>query len=712
VNPPIETSPGKPAHSVAEQFFAGGGEMRRRIREHDWASTPLGPIEGWPLTLRSTVDTLLASAFASVVLWGPELIQVYNDGYAQLIGVKHPYALGRGNRVVWPEVWHINEPIYERVLKGETVNREDALYPLARRDGAVEDVYLTICYSPVRDDEGEIAGVLVTMFETTSRVKAAEISAERERLDRELEVERTRLEEVFRQAPAFLAVLRTPDWRFELVNDAYYELVGHRPLIGRTVVEALPEVRDQGFLELLETVVRTGDPFVGREIAISLQRGTGAAEERYLDFVYQPLADGDGNRVGVVAHGHDVTEHTLARRELERVNAELERSTAELRVSEERWRTLFEQAPMPVAVMTGADHTYTLVSPRYAESTSGGRQLVGRPLREVFPELEGQGLIERVDSVYRSGVPWTAMEQRVLIDRNQDGTTEEYWFNLGYQPLRDASGAVYAVASVAYDVTPQVRARLGIEMAREFAEEARREAEEANLAKSAFLTMMSHELRTPLNAVTGYSDLLLIGVRGELNDGQREDVQRIKRSGQYLLGLINDMLNFAKLESGQVEFRLEDVEVAPLLEGLADLIMPQVQSKGLHYRFSRCDVSPVVRVDAEKLRQILLNLLANAVKFTEPGGEVALACGMEGDMVRMTVRDTGRGIPEDQLARVFDPFVQVDRHLTPTSQQGVGLGLSISRDLALGMGGRLEAESVVGEGSAFTLVLPQRSSRA
>jgi PAS domain S-box-containing protein len=714
VNPPIETPPGKiaAASSTAEGYFAGDGEMRRRVREHDWASTPLGPIEGWPLTLRSTVDTLLSTAFASVVLWGPELIQIYNDGYAQLIGVKHPYALGRGNRVVWPEVWGINEPIYERVLKGETVTREDALYPLARRDGALEDVYLTICYSPVRGDDGEIAGALVTMFETTSRVKAAEMAAERERLDRELEVERTRLEQVFKQAPAFLAVLRTPDWRFELVNDAYYQLVGNRPLIGRTIAEALPEVMDQGFIELLEGVVRSGQPFVGREIAIELQRGAGPTEERYLDFVYQPLADGEGNNVGVVAHGHDVTEHTLARRELERVNSELERSTAELRVSEERWRRLFEQAPMPVAVMTGPDHIYTLVSPRYAESTSGGRQLVGRRLREVFPELAEQGLFERVDSVYRSGVPWTAMEHRVLIDRNLDGTLEEYWFNLGYQPLRDASGAVYAVASVAYDVTQQVRARLGIEMAREFAEEARREAEEANLAKSAFLTMMSHELRTPLNAVTGYSDLLLIGVRGELSEGQREDVQRIKRSGQYLLGLINDMLNFAKLESGQVEFRLEDVEVAPLLEGLADLIMPQVQSKGLHYRFSSCEVSPVVHVDAEKLRQILLNLLANAVKFTEAGGEVSLACGLEGDMVRITVRDTGRGIPEDQLARVFDPFVQVDRHLTPTSQQGVGLGLSISRDLALGMGGRLEAESTVGEGSAFTLILPQRTARS
>jgi signal transduction histidine kinase len=258
-----------------------------------------------------------------------------------------------------------------------------------------------------------------------------------------------------------------------------------------------------------------------------------------------------------------------------------------------------------------------------------------------------------------------------------------------------------------HDVTEHTLARRDVEMAREFAEEARREAEEANLAKSAFLTMMSHELRTPLNAVTGYSDLLLIGVRGELNDGQREDVQRIKRSGQYLLGLINDMLNFAKLEAGQVEFNLEEVRLEPLLEGLEDLILPQVRAKGLHYDFSSCGDDPVVRADPEKLRQILLNLLANAVKFTEAGGRVTLACHCDGATLRMTVHDTGRGIPADQLSRVFDPFVQVDRHLTPTSQQGVGLGLSISRDLAIGMGGQLEAESTVGEGSAFTLVLPR-----
>jgi len=681
--------------------------MRRRVREYDWASTPLGPIERWPQALRSTVDTLLASAFPNIVLWGTELIQVYNDAYAPIIGVKHPYALGHGNREVWPEVWNINGPIFERVLAGETVTLEDALYPLARRDGAVEDVYLTLSFSPVRNDEGVIAGVLATMHETTSRVKSQAMAAERERLVRELDVERARLEQVFRQSPAFLAVVRAPDWRFELVNDAYCQLVGDRPLIGRTVAEALPEVLDQGFIELLESVVRSGQAYVGREIPILFtESGNEERRERFLDFVYQPLTDGEGRSVGVVAHGHDVTEHTLARRELERVNTELEQSTAELRSSEERWRNLFEQAPMPVAVLTGPEHIYTLVSPRYAQSPGSGRQLIGRPMRDVFPELVGQGFVERLDSVYRTGVPYTALEQRVRIDRDGDGTPEDYFFNIGYQPLRETSGEVYAVASVAYDVTEQVRARMGIEMAREFAEEARREAEEANHAKSAFLTMMSHELRTPLNAVTGYSDLLLIGVRGALTEGQREDVQRIKRSGQYLLGLINDILNFAKLESGQVEFRLEDTAVLPLLEGLEELILPQVQAKGLRYRYAGCTANPAVHVDPEKVRQILLNLLANAVKFTEPGGEVALTCACADGLVRMSVHDTGRGIPEDQLSRVFDPFVQVDRHLTPSSQQGVGLGLSISRDLAIGMGGQLEAESTVGEGSVFTLTLP------
>ena len=167
------------------------------------------------------------------------------------------------------------------------------------------------------------------------------------------------------------------------------------------------------------------------------------------------------------------------------------------------------------------------------------------------------------------------------------------------------------------------------------------------------------------------------------------------------------MLNFAKLDTDQVEFRIEEIAVKPVLDGLEDLIRPQVDAKRLLYHFKDCEENPVVRADPEKVRQILLNLLANAVKFTEPGGEVTLGCDCASDAVTLSVRDTGRGIEADQLACVFDAFVQVDRHLTPTSQQGVGLGLAISRDLAIGMGGSLEAASEVGRGSTCTLTLPR-----
>jgi signal transduction histidine kinase len=307
-----------------------------------------------------------------------------------------------------------------------------------------------------------------------------------------------------------------------------------------------------------------------------------------------------------------------------------------------------------------------------------------------------------MDRVYETGDPFFASERRVLIDRDGDGSPEELYFDVGYQPLRDDDGRVYAIASVAVEVTKQVQGRRALEAARA-------EAEDANRAKSQFLTTMSHELRTPLNAIAGYSDLLLGGVRGELSGAQIADIERIKRSGQHLLSLINDILNFAKIEAGQVEFDVERTPVSRLITGLDELVAPQVALRGLHIAIVPADPSLVVLGDVEKIRQILLNLLSNAVKFTESGGEIVLTTDADDAVVRISVRDTGRGISSEQLATIFDPFVQVDRHLTPTSQQGVGLGLAISRDLARRMNGELTVDSTLGGGSTFTLTLPRAS---
>jgi PAS domain S-box-containing protein len=245
-----------------------------------------------------------------------------------------------------------------------------------------------------------------------------------------------------------------------------------------------------------------------------------------------------------------------------------------------------------------------------------------------------------------------------------------------------------------------------LEELRDAAERARAEAEAANRSKMDFLAAMSHELRTPLNAIAGYVELIELGIRGPITEEQRGDLERVKRSERYLLSLVNDILNFAKLETGAVTLRSREVRIAPLLQEVDDLMAPQARAKGLSYRTESCDPGLFIHADAEKVQQILLNLTGNAIKFTESGGSITVHCHADARDVTIVVVDTGCGIPPEQLEAIFDPFVQIGRSLTyPIA--GAGLGLAISRDLAHAMGGEITVESVLGEGATFTLVLPR-----
>ena len=235
---------------------------------------------------------------------------------------------------------------------------------------------------------------------------------------------------------------------------------------------------------------------------------------------------------------------------------------------------------------------------------------------------------------------------------------------------------------------------------------AREQADQANRAKGEFLAVMSHELRTPLNAIGGYAELMQLGIRGPITDEQREDLARIQRSQRHLLGLVNEVLNYAKLETGRVRFDVADVPVCEALTSAEGLVAPQARARGLTLAVHDCGPALMVRADPEKLRQILVNLLSNAVKFTDAGGRVEVTCEAAGDSVRILVGDTGIGIPPDKLDDIFEPFVQVRADLTRTAD-GTGLGLAISRDLARGMDGELTAASRPDVGSTFTLTLPR-----
>ena len=318
----------------------------------------------------------------------------------------------------------------------------------------------------------------------------------------------------------------------------------------------------------------------------------------------------------------------------------------------------------------------------------------------------------------------------------KDGS--RFWANVVITALRAPDGELIGFAKVTRDLTERRRAQVqAVEDARSLAmEEAHREAaelrarelsallervkdqtnelerrraeaESANRTKSEFLAAMSHELRTPLNAIAGYVELLMLGVRGEITDAQRADLTRIQRSQQYLLSLINDILNFSRLEAGHVTYRIEPVFLATVLDNVVSMIAPQTAAKALEFHRGECPPFVAAMADAAKVEQVLLNLLSNAVKFTPRGGRVSLSCAWDGDRVTLSVEDTGPGIPTERQDAIFEPFVQLDRTLQ-SPRDGAGLGLAISRDLARGMGGELTVVSRVGVGSTFTLSLPRQ----
>ena len=365
--------------------------------------------------------------------------------------------------------------------------------------------------------------------------------------------------------------------------------------------------------------------------------------------------------------------------------------------SEARYRDLITRAPSIVCELQ-PDGTVELINDAVLSmlgvepSRLDGRNLWRHLVHEDHRQLLEQFLAElRHKDVTGYELPM----------RHRSGKSR--WIAWNSANRYDADGVLTSLVLFGVDVTDRREAEESQRRLAE-AELARARAEAANKAKMEFLAVMSHELRTPLNAIGGYAQLLEMGIKGPVSGSQVEDLRRIRRSQAHLLGLINDIMNFVRLETGRVVFHNAGHKVRDLLDHIEALTGPQVRLNGLTYHAAPCPESLMVWGDRDKIQQILLNLVSNSIKFTAAGGRIELSCEQNGAMVNFNISDTGKGIPGDKLEEIFDPFVQVNPKFT-RPQDGVGLGLAISRDLALGMGGDLIARSTVGVGSTFTLQL-------
>ncbi len=601
------------------------------------------------------------------------------------------------------------------------------------------------------------------LFSDVTASRAA--GRERERLLAALEQERSRLEYVFQHAPAFLAVMRGPDYVFEFVNNAYYQLVGHRALIGKPLYEALPEVRNQGFERLMQWVMNTGKTYIGREQAVLLRRSEDSEpEERYVDFIYLPIIEDGPAPVGVIAHGTDVTEQVRARRDVERARDladRLQRLTAALAATstpEDVAEVVVAQGMQATGATTAvlavrehtldsapdpsADHVILLRQQGLPESLAAqlGRYPISDPgpaavclrtgeaffleTREAviarFPEIRDRW--EKLDTFAFATIPLVVGNQVVAamsftwaFSRTISPEERDFFLALGGQAAQALERARLLAAERA--------ARASAEAERRASERARREADEANHAKSAFLATMSHEIRTPINAQIGYAQLMELGIAGPVTEEQRRYLARLAATSEHLRGLVDDILDLAKIDAGGMTVARELSYTGPLVASALDLVRPQANAKGVRLIDGRPgeEGEPFVG-DEHRVRQILANLLSNAVKFTMPGGTVTVRCGMRSDTppgaelkgggpwTYIEVTDTGIGIAAEDRARIFEPFHQVDSRHT-RQQGGTGLGLAISRRLARLMGGDQTLESTVGVGSTFTLWLPAAPDR-
>lgn len=692
-------------HDQRLSFMAGGGECGELARSIDWAKTPLGPVSSWPTSLRTAVGLVLHSEHPMFLFWGPELIQIYNDAFIPSFGHgKHPKAMGQRGRDCWTENWPIVGPQITRVMNGEhSAWNEDSMVPM-QRNGRLEEVYWTYAYSPIFDDDGvSIGGTIVVCSETTSRV---------------LTERRTRTLRTFADRIATVtAVAELGPMAFEVLRDAALDV----PFVLGYTLDSLgllvPRDATHESPELVETV----NEALAAHITSFARDGTSLPFSSTLTFPpidlwshnssLEPLKEAlvvlgprqektETQELIVFGLSPSLPFDDSYREHLEllvesitQTHCRIEACEARLNAESER-RNLLLQAPVPAALLVGKNHVFELANPAWRELA--GREVVGKTCQEAFPELEGTALPNLVDRVYTSGKAFNAAELCVTLK-----DTSPRWFKVNLRPVFDASERVRGVMVIAVDVTDMCEARQQVEVISAERKKLLDDVQAANRSKDEFLAMLGHELRNPLAPITTALHLMRLRESGEY----LREREIIERQAAHLVQLVDDLLDVSRIARGKISLSSAPVSIAVIITNAVEMASPLFEQRRHSLELDLPKRTLEIEGDRLRLAQVFANLLTNAAKYTEPGGAISVKARRDGNEVVVQVKDSGIGIPPEQLPHIFDAFFQgpqkPDRALG-----GLGLGLALVQSLLTLHGASVSAASEgVGRGSTFEVRL-------
>lgn len=467
-------------------------------------------------------------------------------------------------------------------------------------------------------------------------------------------------------------------WGPELIqfyNDAYRRSIGperHPTALGQRGRECWAEIWDLIGWQIDQVMTGRGATWHENQL-VPITR-FGKLEDVYWTYSYSPIDEptAPGGIGGVLVVCTETTEQVL--------------SEQRLIAAERGWRALFDQAPGFMCILRGPEHIFEYINERYSELI-GRRAVIGRPLREALPEIEEQGFLVILDEVYRTGRSHTGVATPVHLER---GPSELRYLDFVHQPIRDPRGLITGVLACGFDVTERIVAAKALE--------------KSDQRKNEFLAMLAHELRNPLAPIQNAVEFLS---RAKPDDPRNPTLfGLIKRQVRHMTRLVDDLLDISRITQGRIELKLEVLDLASIIREATEPVQHLLDEKK-HVFSTRMSGGPLtVRADRARLVQCISNVLANAAKYTDPGGSISISVQPNGTMAEIEVADNGIGISADLLPHVFDVFVQADRSLD-RSQGGLGLGLAIVQRLMALQQGEIAASSRgEGQGATFRLRLP------